>query len=56
MLGVKVMYGKSRSVVKTRAPFEEKKALGIRYWPCKNVTFRFTISCRGPKKNMRRFY
>jgi len=44
---VKEMYVKSLSVVNKSATFEETKVLGIRYWPCKNETFRFTISCRG---------
>ena len=50
MFRVNVMYVKSRSVVKTSTPFEETQILGIRYWPCKNVTFRFTISCHRPNR------
>jgi hypothetical protein len=50
MLGVKVMCVKLRSVVKTSAPFEETRNLGISHWPCKYVTFRFTISCHRPNR------
>lgn len=50
MFRVKVMHVRSRSVVKISALFEVTKALGIRYWPRKYVTFRFTNSCSGPNR------
>jgi hypothetical protein len=49
---VKVMYVNSRSVVKSSVLFEETKALGIRFWPCKILTFRLLFPVADVTENM----